>query len=263
MQDMGFLRRLRGGGDRGGGDRGGGSGADANATRFSQFSATCEIRYGPDHTVVVDYATDAICPEAEAFSEILMFCHLAIHGLQWTSKENRAASAFALSRGTELDRELARRTDYPELRETGNADAKSRCKASMRFSLMEFDKHRCEIHPGVAMDQRWDFAPGTMLRFLTRRHAGDETFLAHLARVAGTCAEIAGGRDLYARGAPLTIASEECGDYVEGMTVRNMKAGGLTDEAIDEWLEMRKMMVSGGLGAEDIEAVFGSKGPLR
>ena len=167
---MGFLRRLRGAGDR---DRR--SGDERHATRFSQFGAVCEIRNGPDHTVVVDYFTDATCPEAEAFSEILMFCHLAIHGLRWTSKENRAASASALSRGTDLDRELARGTDYPELRETGNADAKSRCKASMRFSLMEFEKHKCEIHPGVAMDQRWDYAPGTMLRFLTRRRAGDET----------------------------------------------------------------------------------------
>ncbi len=255
---MGFLRRLRGAGDR---DRR--SGDERHATRFSQFGAECEIRYGPDHTVVVDYSTDATCPEAEAFSEILMFCHLAIHGLRWTSKENRAASASALSRGTDLDRELARGTDYPELRETGNADAKSRCKASMRFSLMEFEKHKCEIHPGVAMDQRWDYAPGTMLRFLTRRRAGDETYLAHLARVAGRCAEIAGGRDLHARNAPLNIASEECGDYIEGMTVRNMKAGGLTDEAIDEWLEMRRSMVEAGLDGEDIDALFGSKGLSR
>ena len=47
------------------------------------------------------------------------------------------------------------------------------------------------------------------------------------------------------------------------MTVRNMKAGGLTDEAIDEWLEMRRSMVEAGLDGEDIDALFGSKGFSR
>lgn len=107
---MGFLRRLRGGGDRGVG-----SGEERHATRFSQFGAECEIRCGPDHTVV-DYSTDAICPDAEAFSEILMFCHLAIHGLKWTSRPNRAASALALSRGTDLAAEASDRGRSSPLR---------------------------------------------------------------------------------------------------------------------------------------------------
>jgi hypothetical protein len=253
---MGLLGRLRGDTHH---DARAGAGAGLER-KPSQFRADCEIRYGKDNTVVVDYSTDASCPEAEAFSEILMFCHLAIHGLKWSSGQNRAASASALARGTDLDRELAFREDWPELRETGNDGAKSRCSASMRFSLMEFEKHKCDIHPGAAMDQRWEYCPGTMLRFLTRKRAGDATYLAHLAGVAGRCAEIAGGRDLRASGAPLVIASEECGDYVEGMAVRDMKAGGLTDEAIDEWLETRKAMVDAGLSGEDIEALFGSKG---
>ncbi len=251
---MGFLRRRRG--DK---DHDTGAGAEQKP---SQFLADCEIRYGSDNTVVVAYSTDAACPEAEAFAEILMFCHLAIHGLKWSSGQNRAASASALSRGTDLDGDVALSFGYPELREMGNDAAKIRCSASMRFSLAEFEKHKCDIHPRVAMDQRWDYGPGTMLRFLTRKRAGDETFLAHLAAVSRRCATIAGGRDLHASGAPLIIASEECGDYVEGMAVRDMKAGGLTDEAIDGWLEDRKAMVDAGLSGEDIEALFGSRGLL-